>query len=150
MLRLRLDDVTGAIIWRSTHPLLFYRVNHWTAAIEAVQFVCSHCQSPLSCPCPDSGQSWEEKARQIGGSAHSSKCNEKRRRHGETTNQGDAAAKHIISVQRAHGHKPPPMPTNTGKLRESYPIPPFSVVRMDLDDFQRRNAQVRLRFDARI
>ena len=149
-MQLRLD-ANGATIWRSTHPKKFSSVYPhlkygWPIEVDGVQFVCSLCNQGICCQRPEVGESWEEKARTIGGSDnHSSSCVAKQRRNGISVDQGDAATKHLTGVRSFHNKKlaPPPLPEDAQTLRKSYPIPPFSVIRMDLDAFQKRSKQVR-------
>ena len=118
-------DDDGEIVWRSTHPDRFCRVH---AEGEHVAVSCSQCGGTVSVPEPDASTSWEEKIRLFGSSKHTPTCALRRSRHGVAPDDAeDLKSKHQISLSRAKKRAPPPLPSDAGKLRESFPFPPFSV-----------------------
>ena len=120
-----LRDDDGEIVWRSTHPDRFCRVH---AEGEHVAVSCSQCGGHVSVPEPDASKTWEEQIRLFGSSKHTPTCALRRSRHGTVPDDAeDLKSKHQISLSRAKKRAPPPLPSDAGKLRESFPFPPFSV-----------------------
>jgi len=91
---------------------------------------CSQCGGHVSVPEPDASKTWEEQIRlYFGSSKHTPTCALRRSRHGTVPDDAeDLKSKHQISLSRANKKRaPPPLPSDAGKLRESFPFPPFSV-----------------------
>ena len=119
-------DAAGEIIWRSTHPTQFSNVH---AEGQHCSYLCSHCGGCVSVP-EDTEQSRRELVELYGGSKHTPACARRRARKRQPDVKEDNASKkqkQAVSIKLAKNKPPPPLPTDSGALRRSFPFPPFSV-----------------------